>query len=100
MTARPTESPLGNGESTSREKIRQILEIAQEVVRKDPLAIMQKVERIIGKPKMNSIARLLSLVVAEDAPEILIDNEHVIRGQRWKDAVLRIAMTNMTEESD
>ena len=99
MVDKPGETPKGTPEP-DREKIRQILQKSEKVVRINPSAIMERVARIINKPSMNPLARMLSLLVAENAPETLLENEHIIRGQKWKNTVLQIAMANMSEESE
>ena len=102
MVDKPGETPKDT-HATYREKIKQILYLAEEVIgRGYAPKIMDRIARIINKPsmKMNDLARLLSLQMAERAPETLFENEHIIRGQIWANKMLEIAMANMSEESD
>ena len=71
MNNKPGETPKGD-HAPYREKIKRILYLADEVIdRGYPLEIMKRIARIINKPPMNEIARLLSSLMAERAPETL-----------------------------
>ena len=95
-----TESNPNRQSYANREKITLILQKAVKVVHINPSAIMERVARIINKPSMNPLARMLSLLVAENAPETLLENEHIIRGQKWKNTILQIAMSNMSKDNE
>ena len=100
MNDKPGETPKGD-HAPYREKIKRILFLTEEVIKKGKAPkIMDRIARIINKPSMNDLARLLSLQMAERAPETLLENEHIIRGQIWTNTMLGITMANMSEESE
>jgi len=86
-----------------REKIRLILQKANEVVVRDknkgPSEIMKKLAGIIDNPSMNEVARLLSLLLAIKAPETLLENKHLIMEQTWATKVLARAISNVKDKS-
>ena len=98
MNDKPGETPKSTP-APDREKIRQILEIARKVVceKQKPKEIIKRIAWVIDKPAMNFLARILSLLIAEYAPETLLENGHVIRGQEWENAVLQIVMAKIKE---
>lgn len=99
MVAKPTENPRGNEQPQNREKIRQILKMAHRVVHKNPLKILEKVAKIIDLPHLNDLARRFCLLLAEESPKALLDNQHLIKEQVWAEKVLKIARANRGRKS-
>ncbi len=99
MVARPAENPIDNEQPQNREKIRQILKMAHQIVHKDPLKILEKVAKIIDLSHLNDLARRFCLLLAEESPKALLDNQHLIKGQVWAERALKIARANRGRKS-
>ena len=102
MNDKPSETPKGT-HLPYREKIKRILYLSEKIIKRGhPLEIMKRIARIIHNPsiKMNEVARVLSSLMAERAPQILSDNRKLIEGQPWAKKVLDVAELNLLYKSD
>ncbi|MBU1018098.1 hypothetical protein KKA33_03655 [Patescibacteria group bacterium] len=95
MVKKPNENAEIKEQASYRDKIRHLLRLAQQLVHKDPLKILEKVARIIDIPHMNDLARRLCLLLAEESPKELLDNKHLIKSQIWAEKILKMARANM-----
>ncbi len=99
MINKPDENKEYGEQSSHREKISHLLRLAQQLVHKDPLRILEKVAKIIDIPHRNDLARRLCLLLAEESPKALLDNKHLIKSQVWAEKILKMAMANMAHKS-
>lgn len=100
MNDRLGETPKG-AHALSREKIKRMLFLSEEVINRGYASkIMKRIVILINNPAKNEEARLLSLLMAEKAPQMLLNNQKLIKGQAWAKKVLAIAELNLLNGSD